>query len=257
MAARLAAARRNVPAVVLGGAMLAVELIVAAESFRGLVGFGHQIGITGVAAFGVPVTLDGVAVIAALLALRAELAGESSGLYRLTLVAFTSSSAAANAWHAHRVGGIEAALYLGLMSLAVTWLFVLSLRQIRTEDRRKAGRVTDQLPRFSSALWARYPRVTFRAWSLAVLDGHTSPRDALAAARELPSLPDVPPDDELAGLPKSQAGLLALAHCDGNVILAQQFLAARGVTIDRSYLTDVRAGRAGRRRARRELGGAS
>jgi Protein of unknown function (DUF2637) len=232
--------------------LLAVEGVIVAESWRGLSGFARLIGIAGPWAWGVPVTLDGVSLVAALIALRAELAGESSGIYRATLFAFTAASAAANYWHGLHAGGRQAALYLGGMSLAVAWVFSLALRQIRTEDRRKAGRVTDQLPRFSGAHWARFPGLTFRAWSLAVRDGHTSPRDAIDAAREVPVLPDVPPDDELAGMPKADAIRLALAHNSGNVILAQQWLEARGIVADRSYMHDVKAGRAGRRRARRD-----
>jgi ppGpp synthetase/RelA/SpoT-type nucleotidyltranferase len=166
----------------LAAVLLAVEAVIVAESWRGLTGFAHLVGIGGVAAWGVPVTLDGVSLVAALVALRAELAGEASGLYRLTLFAFTAASAAANYWHGKQTGGEQAALYLGGMSVAVAVVFALALRQIRLEDRRRAGTVTDRLPRFSVAHWARYPRLTWRAWSLAVRDGHASPRTALDAA---------------------------------------------------------------------------
>lgn len=167
---------------VLAIVLLAVEAVIVAESWRGLTGFAYLIGITGRAAWGVPVTLDGVSLVAALTALRAELAGESSGIYRATLFVFTSASAAANYWHAKQQNGTQAALYLGGMSIAVAVVFALALRQIRHEDRRRAGTVTARLPRFSAAHWARFPRLTWRAWSLAVRDGHTSPRDALDAA---------------------------------------------------------------------------
>jgi hypothetical protein len=169
-------------AVLLAIVLLAVEAVIVAESWRGLTGFAHLIGITGPAAWGVPVTLDGVSLVAALVALRAELTGEASGVYRATLFAFTAASAAANYWHGRQTGGQEAALYLGGMSVAVAVVFALALRQIRHEDRRRAGTVTARLPRFSVAHWARYPALTWRAWSLAVRDGHTSPRDALDAA---------------------------------------------------------------------------
>ena len=75
----------------LAGVLLAVEAVIVAESWRGLTGFAHLIGIHGPAAWGVPVTLDGVSLIAALVALRAELAGESSGVYRVTLFVFTAA----------------------------------------------------------------------------------------------------------------------------------------------------------------------
>lgn len=231
--------------------LLAVEGVIVAESWRGLSGFARLIGISGPWSWGVPVTLDGVSLAAALLALRAELSGESSGVYRATLFTFTAASAAANGWHALRVGGIEAALYLAGMSLAVTWVFSLVLRQIRVEDRRAAGRITGRLPRFSAAHWLRFPVLTGRAWSLAVRDGHETARAALDAAMsgESAPLPEVP--GELAELPKAEAIRIALAHCDGRVIAAQSWLADRGVTADRAYMHDVKAGRSGRRRSRR------
>jgi len=178
-------ARGRWTAGVLAGVLLAVEAVIVAESWRGLVGFAALIGIHGVAAWGVPVTLDGVSLVAALVALRAELAGEASGLYRAVLFVFTAASAAANYWHARTTGSEEAAIYLGGMSVAVAVVFALALRQIRREDRRKAGTVTGRLPRFSVAHWARYPGLTWRAWSLAIRDGHTSPREALDAALAL------------------------------------------------------------------------
>lgn len=235
------AGRRNVPATLLAGAMLAVELIVAAESFRGLVGFAHLIGITGVAAYGVPVTLDGVAMIAALLALRAELGRESSGLYRLTLFAFTGASAAANYWHGARAGGVQAALYLGGMSLAVAWLFTLSLRQIRVADRRAAGMVTERLPKFSGWHWTRFPRRTFRAWSLAVRDGHETARAALGAA-DAAQLPAVELDAALlAAMPVRDRLTVAFGAVGAvDVPQALALLERLGVPADDSQAYQVR-----------------
>jgi hypothetical protein len=190
-------------AILLVAVLLAVEAVIVAESWRGLVGFAHLIGITGPTGWGVPVTLDGVSLVAALVALRAELAGEASGLYRVTLFAFTAASCAANYWHGRAIGGEQAALYLGGMSVAVAVVFSLALRQIRHEDRRRAGTMTGRLPRFSAAHWARYPGLTWRAWSLAVRDGHASPRAALDAvlAERLPAH-----RDRLADHPGEQSG---------------------------------------------------
>ena len=231
--------------------LLAVEAVIVAESWRGLVGFASLIGIHGPAAWGVPVTLDGVSLVAALVALRAELAGESSGIYRATLFAFTAASGAANYWHGRQAGSPESALYLGGMSIAVAWVFALALRQLRREDRRQAGRLTGHLPKFSSAHWLRFPVLTWRAWSLSVRDGYTEAGEALAAARGKVSpepLPEIPPDAELAAMPKADAIRIALAHCDGRVIAAQQWLSDRGCRADRAYMHDVKRGVSGRRR---------
>jgi hypothetical protein len=133
-------------------------------------------------------------------------------------------------------------------------VFALALRQIRHEDRRKAGRVTERLPRFSLAHWLRYPGLTARAWSLAVRDGYTSSREALTAAARgaAAELPEVPPNGVLAQLPKAEAIRLALAHNDGQVIAAQRWLAERGVKVDRAYAHDVKRGVRGKRRRHRE-----
>jgi Protein of unknown function (DUF2637) len=175
-----------------------------------------------VAAWGVPVTLDGVSLVAALVALRAELAGEASGLYRAVLFAFTAASAAANYWHGRITGGQQAALYLGGMSVAVAVVFALALRQIRHEDRRRAGTVTARLPRFSVAHWARYPALTWCAWSLAVRDGHTSPRAALDAVLDLREHPR-------AGAPQGDGDACVTAGCDRPGIAASSAPPIRSV----------------------------
>jgi hypothetical protein len=247
----------RVAAVAFAVVLLGVEAVIVAESWRGLTGFAGLIGVHGPAAWGVPVTLDGVSLVAALVALRAELAGEASGIYRATLFVFTAASAVANYWHGRHAGGTEAAFYLGGMSLAVAWVFALALRQIRREERRSAGRVTERLPRFSAAHWTRYPGLTWRAWSLAVRDGHETARSALDAAGARPvELPEVPPSGVLAQLPKTEAVRIALAHNGGAVLAAQQWLADRGITANRSFMHDVKRGRSGKGRRHRTEPGA-
>ena len=66
-----------------------------------------------------------------------------------------------------------------------------------------------------------------------------------------PELPEVPANGVLAALPKAEAIRLALAHCGGQVIAAQSWLAERGVTVDRAYAHDVKRGVSGKRRRNR------
>jgi hypothetical protein len=82
-------------------------------------------------------------------------------------------------------------------------------------------------------------------------DGHA---DNGAAA---PELPEVPPNGVLAGLPKAEAIRIALAHCDGAVLAAQQWLAERGVTADRAYMHDVKRGARGKGRRHRAAAGSA
>jgi Protein of unknown function (DUF2637) len=238
----------SLTAVTFAVVLLAVETVIAAESWRGLTGFGHLIGISGRAAWGVPVTLDGVGLIAALIALRAELEGIASAPARVTLFIFTAASAAANWWHGLHFGGIGAALYLGGMSLAVAWVFDLILRGIRSSARRRSGRLPDPLPKFGLSQWARYPRLTFTALSLAVRDGHKTPRAALdaakavLAARKAAKLPELPIDGEtLATLtPRDRLAVAFGAVGSVDVTKALALLEHHGCPVDQSHCYQIR-----------------
>lgn len=174
---------KTVTAGAFGVLLVGVQGIVQAESWRGLTGFARLIDITGLAAQGVPITLDGVSTAAALLALKAELSDESSGRERAAMYVFTAMSCAANYTNGLATGGIRGALYFAAMSLAVMFVFDLVLRQIRLAVRRNAGRRGRKMPQFGALYWLRYPRLTFRAASIALAEGIETPQEALAAAR--------------------------------------------------------------------------
>lgn len=252
---------RRVASIAFAIAMLAVEGVILAESYRGLAGFADMIGIHGVAALGVPISLDGVSLAAAMVALRAELAGEASGVYRATMFAFTGASAAANWYHGMRLGGAASALYLGGMSLAVAWVFALSLRQIRHESRRDAGITAPRLPRFSLAHWMRYPRLTFRAFSLAVRDGHSSALAALNAAHDAASPADSHDATRrrdyatglLDGLSQADAIRRAIAEVGGEPRQVVEWLAEHGREVAPQRVYDVIRRDGGKHRALRAV----
>ena len=242
---------KTVTAGAFGVLLVGIQGVVQAESWRGLTGFARLINITGVATQGVPLTLDGVSTTAALLALKAELSDESSGRERAAMYAFTAASCAANYWHGAVTGGIQGALYFSAMSLAVMFVFDLVLRQIRLAIRRQAGRRNRKMPQFGLMQWARYPRLTFRAWSLALADGIATPQAALDAAKAAAetaaiaamNLPVLPIDAAtLAGM--SAAHRLAVAFGAlgrTDVPAALALLKQHGAAIDSSHAYKVRA----------------
>jgi Protein of unknown function (DUF2637) len=137
------------------------------------------------------------------------------------MYAFTLASCAANYWHGSVSGGIEGALYFAGMSLAVMFVFDLLLRQIRLAVRRRAGRRARKMPQFGVVQWLRYPRLTFRAWSLALADGIEAPQEALNTARDRAAL-----DKEIAeaaGLPELPIDTEVLAAMDASHRLAVAF----------------------------------
>ena len=241
-------------AVALAVALIGVEAVIAAESFGGLVDFAHLIGIHGTAAYGVPVTLDGVGLVASMMALRAELAGESSMMPRTALFTFTGAGASANWWAHHQQHDTAAALYYGGMSLAVTVMFAMVLRQLRAEDRRRAGLVAGRLPKLSTPLWLRYPGLAWRAWSLAVLHGHKTPREAVnaaLAAKLADELPAVDLDAEMLAALAPRDRLVVAFGAVGAVDVpkALALLERHGVPVDQSHAYQIRkaltAGREG------------
>jgi hypothetical protein len=77
---------------------------------------------------------------------------------------------------------------------------------------------------------------------------HDDQVDDGAAAAEVP---EVLEPGMLAQLPKAEAIRIALRHNDGSVLAAQQWLAERGVQVDRAYAHDVKRGVSGKRRRNR------
>jgi hypothetical protein len=236
-----------------GALLVGVQGIVQAESWRGLAGFAHLIHITGIATQGVPITLDGVSTTAALLALKAELSDESSSRERASMYVFTLMSCAANYWHGRVSGGIEGALYFAAMSAAVMFVFDMLLRQIRLQIRRRAGRRPRKMPQFGPVQWTRYPRLTWRAWSLALADeALRTPQQALNAARD--ELAAAAALKELEGLPEITIDTAALAAMDASHRLAVAFgvlgrtdiqpalawLRSQGAPVDSSHAYKVR-----------------
>jgi hypothetical protein len=245
---------RQLTGTAFGGLLVGVQAIVQAESWRGLTGFAHLVHITGIASQGVPITLDGVSTTAALLALKAELSDESSGRERGAMYLFTLASCAANFWHGRVSGGIEGALYFAGMSLAVMFVFDMLLRQIRLSVRRRAGRRPRKMPQFGPVQWARYPRLTWRAWSMALADESLrTPQQALDAARQHEELKWLA--REVAELPALAIDTEVLAAMDASHRLAVAFgalgkadvqpalalLKSKGAPVDSSHAYKVRA----------------
>ncbi|MEU2874426.1 DUF2637 domain-containing protein [Streptomyces olivoreticuli] len=231
--------------------LFVVVAITAGMSWKGLVGFGHDVlGLKGALAYGVPVSLDVAAMVCAALALRSVVSHDSAAGPRLLTFLLVAGSAAANYYHAARVpgGSAAAALYYGAMSV-VTWgLWEVVLRQIRRSMLRAIGAVELPLPKFRIVRWVRYPRETFAAWSVAVRFGLTRPEEALDRVWETyqaqESEREVKELEELEQLPEGiskrqalQLAFKALGEVDAPA--AVKWCEARGVEVDRSYAYEI------------------
>jgi hypothetical protein len=105
--------------------------------------------------------------------------------------------------------------------------------------------VTERLPHFSGWHWTRYPRRTFRGWSLAIRDGHETARAALDAADAATIAAQLPPveidADVLAAMTSKERLYLAFgAIGELSVPKALAVLKDKGAPIDGSTAYQIR-----------------
>ncbi len=222
-----------------------VQLCVAAMSWTGLVGFATAtLHLHEGWQYMVPVSLDGASMAAAFLALRSVIRSDSAAGPRLMVAAFTAASAWFNYHHAQQAfHNTNAAVFFAGMSIGALAMFDLILRQLRRHALRNIGAIENPLARFRILRWLRYPGETFAAWSAALRNGYTAPADALAyvwkgedaraEAQRVAALSD------LGSMTKAEAARAALTATGGKVMPALDWLAERGLVIDRSYAYDV------------------
>lgn len=243
-------------------ALVAVVGSPAAASWHGLVRFGeHELGLSGGWEYLVPISLDGAACYAALLAVRAVLAGDSAIWPRLLTCAYALFSAGFNA---HAAVSGPAALFYSLMSLSAVVLWDTTLRALRRDQLRACGFLPGASAHFRLLRWLLAPTETGQAWRGAVLEDIADPTTALAVSRGEVTLPrgrTVTPRDGgtraiadsttaevLEYTPRElptpstkadavRAAFDALGRRD--VPAALVWLAERGITVDRSYAYTV------------------
>lgn len=213
----------------------------AAASWHGLTAAGREaLGLPGAWAALVPLVLDAAAAYAAVLALRDVLAGDAAGTNRGLVWLYALASAALNAWHADRVGGLPAASFYALASISAVILWDRTLRATRRDVLRQRGAVAPPTPRFRASRWLVAPRETGQAWRLAVVEGVSDPAEAVSRARALEAPPRALPAAELEGLSKADAVRRAAVELDtweaGPVC---GWLRDRGVECAPSYVHDV------------------
>lgn len=173
---------RSVVLWVLGAvALVGVVGSPAAASWHGLVGFGRgELGLSDGWEYLVPVSLDGAALYAAVLAVRAVLACDSAIWPRVLTCVYALAAAGFNM---HAAPTAVAALFFGGMSLSAVVLWDTTLRALRRDQLRELGAVQGVAARFRPLRWLLAPGETASAWRTAVVEDVTDPRQALRMAR--------------------------------------------------------------------------
>lgn len=103
---------------------------------------------------------------------QARADGDRGTLFRFATWVFAASAGAMNYWHAQGEADILSptpkAVSYGAMSLVGIGLWELYASLIHRRKLRAEGKLPPARPRFGAARWLRYPRITWRAWSLTI-----------------------------------------------------------------------------------------
>jgi hypothetical protein len=117
---------------------------------------------------------------------QARQAGDRGSLFRAATWLFAASAGAMNYWHALDHNSVThptpKAVSYGAMSLVGIGLWELYSSLIHRKALRARGLVPAVRPRFGFARWARYPRITWTAWSLSIHDQISTVEEAWGAA---------------------------------------------------------------------------
>lgn len=159
----------------------------AVASWHNLVAFGTDVlHLTDGWEYVVPLTLDGAAIYAAALTLRAILKGDGAFGTRLLTALYALGGAGFGAYHARTAvgGNVPSAVYYAAASLSAVVLWDITLRALRRDQLRALGAIEKPLPRWRLLRWLVAPVETARAWRYAVIEQITDPAEALQLSRE-------------------------------------------------------------------------
>lgn len=244
--------RRKVTAAAIT-AVVSFTLVLAAieaMALRGQVDFGRHVLHLKDAWLAVPpIALEGGTLASATLTLWAVLTRDSATLPRLMTAALLAAAAYANYEGAHHAGRLTlAADYLAGASVAAYLMWHTVLTRVRRGELRSAGAVDPPLPRFRLLRWIFAFSQTRAAFTIAVREGISDPREALARIG-----PDVLPPaqytaeeigpDELAALAAERGGKRRAVEYAATVLgcrepsKVQQWLASHGIHVDLSYVS--------------------
>jgi Protein of unknown function (DUF2637) len=169
--------------------LMAFVLLAAAQSYRGLYEFGRLLlKLPPVWADAFPAMVDLAAMSFALWGIRAAKTNTPTGGAHALVVGLVGSSVAMNFAQAQYRGEpfVGQVVSAGIALVAFGG-FEVALSQTRYRALREVKAVRLPMPRFTALMWLRFPRLTFRAWSLALRHGVSDIDEAMARA-ELPHL---------------------------------------------------------------------
>lgn len=166
-----------------------------------------RLGLTGAAALALPVTLDGAALVALTIRMRALREGDGAPGASAAVLAFAGLSAWLAAVEGNAVGGVVGAVALGALPVVAVVMLELATASVHRKDLRAAGLLPSRPPMFSPLRWLLAPTSTFRAWRHGVLWERSDRDECLAATTpewarpQVRQLPEAPSAREVLARP--------------------------------------------------------
>lgn len=199
------------------------------------------LGLSGVWPYVVFIALDFAAVLCIFVAVYSSWRGESGGAAHLLVWVFAGSSAFANFRHAARLDAVDAVWFFPAMSILGVVLLEVVIRKIRRWARSVNGAYEPPLPSFRVLRWIVARRETYAAWKFAVVEGISTPREAVNAVRgEVVPVKSVQSGSDVNSMSKADAIRFAFGDIGAyDVPRALEWLSERGVTVARSHAHNV------------------
>lgn len=141
------------------------------------------LGLTGFWPYIVFIALDAAAALCIALTMHAAYRGESGGAAHFLVWVFAGMSAFAN--YSHSVGSMarDSVWFFPAMSILGAILLEVVIRRIRRLVKTNAGVYENQLPHFRTLRWIIARKETWEAFKSAVINGHTTPQQAIESVR--------------------------------------------------------------------------
>ena len=160
--------------------LVIVTVGVMALSWEGLSGFGTEQLNLGNTGYLLPLALDGMTIMFLVMSVASTVSGDSATGAKVLVYLYAVVSAVFNGYHAYEKydrSWWAVCFYVGTsfsVALALHWL----LKHAKRKHLRQIGVLERPIAQFRILRWIRFPIRTFRAWSLALEFGLSSPDEA-------------------------------------------------------------------------------
>lgn len=215
-------------------ALSSQDLVQWARSNSGL-------GLSGIWPYVVFVALDCAAALCIAMTVHSYWRGEAGGSAHLLVWVFACGSAFANWEHSTTLVAKDAVWFFPAMSLLGAVLLEVVIRKVRRWAKASEGAYEAPLPSFRMLRWIVATGETYRAWKVAVVEGVSTPQEAISMVRGVDTPKRVvEPSADLLSFNKADAIRHAFTEIGAyDVPKAVEWLADRGISVTKTHAHNI------------------